>query len=59
MEKKMDMQRNILKEEIWHLKVNIKMGKNGMEKDMIIKIISFMNSMMEKEYLKYMIIIEI
>ena len=59
MEKKMDMQRNILKEEIWHLKVNIKMEKNGMEKDTIIKIISFMNSMMEKEYLKYMIIIEI
>ena len=39
----MEKEKNIMKEEIYHLKVNIKMEKNGMEKDMTIKILLFMN----------------
>ena len=35
--------KNILKMEIYYLKVNTKMEKNGMEKDMIIKVILYMN----------------
>ena len=35
MEKEMEKEKNFMRMEIYYLKVNIKMGKDGKEKDMI------------------------